>query len=312
LEHPPLKVSVIVPIRDTPQYLPGLLDALAAQTLPRDRFEVLIADDGSSPPLELPERWRDDGDWVRILPGPPQNSDAARNRAAAAARGEALAFLDGDCLPEPEWLENGIRALERADVIAGAVRFIRPEKLTVWALMDIDTTKDQERHVKLGYAETANLFVGRGLFEELGGYEDRHLYYGDFDFAQRAVAHGASLVYGGDALVWHPVRTDSSRFLRMVWRANRAYAMQMTLEGKQPQGLRLRNWLPLIQTYRGRRRAGRPFGLTADWFEQNGIQLRAADHVRALPALYLVVPYLSLLAQVQGMRDARRATARTR
>lgn len=51
---------------------------------------------------------------------------AARNRAARAARASNLAFTDADCLPEPDWLENGLIELESADLVAGEIRSIVP------------------------------------------------------------------------------------------------------------------------------------------------------------------------------------------
>src|SRR6185295_6604648 len=108
---------------------------------------------------------------------------AARNRAARAARAETLAFCDADCLPEPDWLEKGIAAVEgdaTGRVAAGRIRFVVPPRPTVWTLIDMDTTKDHRREVEIGNAETANLFVRREFFERLGGFDDSIPEHGDF------------------------------------------------------------------------------------------------------------------------------------
>src|SRR5919201_4454525 len=164
-------VSVIVPVRnDRGAHLRTLLAALAEQTLPRTRLEIVIGDDGSTDgsTKDLPTA---DG-WVRVLSGPPRSSYAARNRAARAARAPVLAFCDSDCRPEPDWLEAGLAALEDADLAAGRIRFIVPERRTIWTLIDMDTTKDHEREVEIGNAETANLFVRREVYERIGGFDD--------------------------------------------------------------------------------------------------------------------------------------------
>jgi glycosyltransferase involved in cell wall biosynthesis len=204
-------VSVIVPVRnDRGAYLRTLLDALASQTLPRSSFEIVIGDDGSTDGSTegLPT---DDG-WVRVLVGPPRNSYAARNRAARAARAPVLAFCDSDCRPEPDWLEAGLAALEGAELAAGRIRFIVPERRTIWTLMDMDSTKDHEREVAIANAETANLFVHREVYERLGGFDDSIPEHGDFDFALRAVASGARLVYAPEAVAWHPTRDPARSF----------------------------------------------------------------------------------------------------
>ena len=104
-----LAASVIVPVRNGRRHLEELLAALSGQTLPRDRFEVLIGDDGSTDGSTDGLATADG--WVRVFSGPPRSSYAARNRAARAARAETLAFCDADCLPEPDWLEKGIAAV---------------------------------------------------------------------------------------------------------------------------------------------------------------------------------------------------------
>lgn len=301
-----LLASVIVPVHNgRGDDLRCLLDALARQTIPRDRFEVVIADDGSTDGstdgLET-----DDG-WIRVSRGPKSNEFAARNRAVADARpSEVLAFTDSDCIPEPYWLEEGIKALEEADLAAGGVRFTLPERPTVWTLLDIETTKDGERMVQHGNAETANVLVRRELFERLGGWDGTLPNHGDYEFAQRCVANGAKLVYAPKALLWHPTRDRAKPFLRMLWIMNRWYAARTARAGQLPVALKLRCWLPIVSTLRGRRRWGYPVGLDRRRLEENGIQPSLGSRAAALPIIYLLVPYLRGLAQLQGFLEGRR------
>lgn len=298
-----LRASVIVPVRDGAHFLRELIPLLRRQTVPQTEFEVIIADDGSS---DDPLHGLKLDAWLRASRGEPQTEFAARNRAAGVARGQALAFIDVDCRPEPEWLERGLRALEDADVVAGALRFTLPERLTVWTLINIDTSKNQERRVRQGTAETANLFVTREMFERLGGFEPAFSYYGDFDFAQRTRGAGGKLVYADDALAWHPTRDRLRWNITMAWEGNRWYAAHVTRVGVRPRASKLREWVPIVQTYRGRRRAGQTATLDRAWFEKNGIRPSTWDNARALPIIYLVVPYVALVAQLVGWRDGRK------
>ena len=204
-----LRASVIVPVRNGRRDLERLLDALAVQTIPRSDFEVVIADDGST---DGTTEWLREleSDWVRVTAGGPHNSYAARNRAVAISRSDVLAFCDADCVPVADWLERGLAALGNTDVAAGRVRFILPTRRTVWTLLDMDTSKDHEREVRNGTAETANLFLRRELFDRVGGFEETIPEFGDFDFAQRAVQSGATLSFANDVVVWHPTRRPCS------------------------------------------------------------------------------------------------------
>jgi glycosyltransferase involved in cell wall biosynthesis len=302
-----LLASVIVPVRnDRGRHLQTLLDALSRQTLPREQFEVVIGDDGSTDGstagLETP-----DG-WVRVVCGPATNSYAARNRAARASRAPILAFCDSDCVPEPEWLEGGIRVLERQGAVrlaAGAIRFIVPDRKTIWTLIDVDTTKDHERSVKNGNAETANLFVPRELFDRVRGFDDSIPEHGDFDFTLRCVDAGADLAYARESLLWHPTRNDGRAFLRMLWVMHRWYAAREARAGRKPLGLKLRWWVPFVFHMRWRRESGRSIGLDRRWLSENGMRPRLADNLRAIPIMYLFLPYYTGAAQIRGWWDGR-------
>jgi GT2 family glycosyltransferase len=301
-----LAASVIVPVRNGRRHLELLLAALEKQTLPRERFEVLIGDDGSTDGST--DDLETEGGWLRVLKGGPRSSYAARNRAAGAARAPILAFCDADCQPEPDWLEAGIAAVESAEpetLAAGRVRFLVPDRPTVWTLVDMDTTKDHRREVEIGNAETANLFVRREFFERLDGFDDTIPEHGDFDFALRAVAAGAHLSYASEAVVWHPTRDTAKPFLRMVWIMHRWYAAREVRDGRRPLGLKLRWWVTPLHA-RWRRRSGRSFGLDRWWLGQNGVTPRLRDNVRAVPIIYVLMPVIAGVAQLRGWWDGRR------
>jgi hypothetical protein len=243
---------------------------------------------------------------VHVLAGPPANSYAARNRAAGAARGSVLAFCDADCDPEPTWLEAGLAALQDAELAAGRIRLRPPARRTVWALLDMDSFKDHELQVRNGTAETANLFVRRQVFDELGGFDDSLPEHGDFDFVARCLGAGARLVFAEAAMVSHPTRDSARSFLRAVWIYNRWYAARESRADRLPEGLKLRSWVPVVQPLRSRRRFGRSLGPDRRWLGANGVHPSRWETLRALPAMYLLVPYLSGLAQLRGWRDGRR------
>jgi glycosyltransferase involved in cell wall biosynthesis len=299
-----LLVSVIAPVRDMDARARALLEALEQQTFPRERFEVILADDGSTSQSLLALATPDD--HVRVLPGPRANSYAARNRAVAAAKGSIIASCDADCKPEPDWLEQGIATLQHADVVGGLIRFIVPDHPTVWALLDMSTFLDQRQAVRAGYGVTANLFFRRELFDRVGGFDDTQPNQGDYDFVSRCVAAEARLVFAPEAVVWHPTRDSARRVLRKLWAVNRRYAERESSARRKPEGLKLRNWVPVVQTVRGRRRAGRPVWLDPERLAESGVHPTIGDHLRVLPLIYLLVPYLSGLAQFQGWMVGRR------
>ncbi len=307
------QVSVVVPARNGMRDLTALITALERQTLPRESFEVIVADDGST---DDPQRLATDDGWIRVVLGPPTTSYAARNRGLAAARAPVIAFSDADCVPEPEWLAEGLAALAQADVVAGRIRFLAPERRSTWAFIDMETSKNQERLVQLGLAETANLFVRRALLDELHGFDGSIASNGDYDFVERCVGRGARLAFSSRARVAHPVRQTRAAVLRAHWIYCTSYAERAARDGKRVEGLKFRNWVPVAGVVRSRVRHGiSVLGPDEEWLAANGVRLSTWERVRALPVIYLVLPYWRNTAQLAGWwrgRQRRSLSARRR
>lgn len=99
------------------------LAALAALTYPRDDFEVLVVDDGSSPPADtITERYAERLP-LRLLHRNGEGPARARNVALHQARGDYVVFTDDDCAPEASWLnayDDAFRSMPAA-AFGGAV-----------------------------------------------------------------------------------------------------------------------------------------------------------------------------------------------
>ena len=103
--------------------LVGTIGALEAQTWPRASTEWLVVVDSEVPPADRAEigaRFPE----VRIVEAEANNYFEAKNAGARAASGEFVALLDGDCAPDPEWLER-LMARSTPDVaaVAGRTRY---------------------------------------------------------------------------------------------------------------------------------------------------------------------------------------------
>lgn len=294
-----LGASVIVPVRNDPDRVDEVLRRLDLQTLPCERFEVVIGDDGSRAD-RAPRVASADG-RRRVVTGPPRTSYAARNRAAAAARGAALAFCDSDCRPRPDWLATALAALDGGDVVAGEVIFAPPRRPSRWSLLTIDMFLDQERNVAFGRGVTANLVVRRELFERLRGFDESLPSGGDYDFVERALAAGARLVYAPDAVVEHPTIDRARPFLRKVWQTNRCSGARRARAGADLDPIGLLAFVPLFGAMLARRHARRPLlRLHAPRLRSAGVAPRWREEAGAMLALYGVVCYVAGAARALG------------
>lgn len=203
-----ISFSVIVPVYEMWELVPGLLDALGQQTIGSERFEVILADNGSrrfEPPATLPPN-------VRIVRCEQPGSYAARNAAAADAGGDWFVFTDADCLPRKEWLAALAEAIgqqREPTVLVGAVEmFAAGDKPNAYEIYDLVRGIPQQRYASRGYGATANLAVARTMFQELGGFDGARFSGGDAAFCRRATAAGAAIVYIDAARVRHPARAS--------------------------------------------------------------------------------------------------------
>jgi glycosyltransferase involved in cell wall biosynthesis len=297
-----LLASVVVPARDCAGDVRELLAALEAQTVPRDCFEVVVGDDGSSDDIRSLET--PDG-RVRVASGPPRNAYAALRRAAECAHAPALAVCDADSRPEPGWLEAGLAALERAELVGGRIEAIVPHSRTIWTLLYLELNLDQEGTIRRGKCLTGNLFVTRELYDRVGGFDGALASYGDFDFAERCLRAGARLAFAPDAVVGHPTRDDARSFLSRVWSSNYSGAARELRHGRP---LRLATnafYVPLYGMARSRRHRGLPFRLDRRRLAANGIPVRLRDELAAGPITYALLPYLAGLASLRARRDFR-------
>ena len=229
--EPELPVSVVIAYYEAPEALELTLAALEGQTYPRELFEVVIVDDGSSEPLVAPA-----GSplAVRVVHQEDRGFGLARarNTGARAANCEILVFLDCDMMPEAGWLSEharwhhaacdaltlGFRTHVEVDGIDAAMVRTRPGSLA-----ELFDGRPTERPEWIEYHMTrtrgltsddddlfrmvtgGNLGVSRSFFEYAGAYDESFTQWGgeDTEFGYRAFVRGGLLVPVPDAMCWH-------------------------------------------------------------------------------------------------------------
>jgi|HubBroStandDraft_1064217.scaffolds.fasta_scaffold25847_2 GT2 family glycosyltransferase len=116
-----LQVSVVLATYNRLDSLIRLLASLARQTLPPDRFEVIVVDDGSTIPVRghvNPSRYAFS---VRIIEQANGGPSSARHHGVLEARGEILVLVDDDMDLPPGFLEThlGYHASDRSTAVFG-------------------------------------------------------------------------------------------------------------------------------------------------------------------------------------------------
>ena len=230
-------MSVIVPHYRDLRGLERCLAALEAQSYPADRREVIVADNASPEGPEVVERTI--RGRARLVVEPEKGAGPARNRGVSVAGGEILAFIDSDCVAEPDWLEAGVRALAGHDLVGGRVRVLveDPRRMSAAEAFERVFAFDFKTYIeKKGFTGAGNLFCPRPVFDAVGGFRTRVSE--DVEWSKRAQAQGFKLGYAPAAVVGHPGRRTWQE-LRAKWKRVNAETFALSQERKFP---RLR-WL---------------------------------------------------------------------
>jgi len=184
-------VTAVVVTRDRPRLLADALASVAAQRRPP--LELRIGDDGEADLSDALAALG--GIEATVVRTGAAGAGTARNRAAAGARGDALAFLDDDDRWLPEHLQGLAAALaDPAVALAfGDCAVVREELGPEGAraerarrVIAHDWDAVLMRHDD--FIPPSAWLVRRALFERLGGFDESFRYSEDWDFLMRAAS----------------------------------------------------------------------------------------------------------------------------
>jgi GT2 family glycosyltransferase len=215
----------VIPHYDDLDHLSRCLELLERQTLTRDSFEVIVSDNNSRCGLRAVETAV--AGRARIVSAVDPGAGPARNEGAKVARGAALAFIDSDCRPVPDWLEQGLLGLDRHPVVGGPVIMEPADPTAPTAEEAFDVVFGfnalEFLHTR-GFIGTGNLFVRRDVFDRVG--EFRSGISEDVEWSHRATSLGVPLHHVPGAVVGHPARRSRDDLLR-TWsrRMREAYLL---------------------------------------------------------------------------------------
>ena len=198
-------VSIVVTTRNEEPHVGQLLESLAHQDPP---FEIVLVDALSRDrTVAVAEEFRARHPGLLRIVVRGCSRGGGRNVGVAEARGEYVAFIDGDCLADSGWLGRLRLSFGPKTVVAGLTVAIG--KPRYGALERVELFQG-------GYDVTypsCNLVYPRALFERLGGFDTRFVTAEDIDLNLRAVRDGASIRYDDQAIVLHHMRATFVRFL---------------------------------------------------------------------------------------------------
>jgi glycosyltransferase involved in cell wall biosynthesis len=206
-------VSFVIPCLNAVRTLDFCLDSIFKVDYPKEQYEVIVVDNGSTDgTLGIVKRYDTQG-----FSRPGLTVSALRNYGVLHSKGKILAFLDSDCVIQKDWLMNALKILRDEQIGATGCSYGIPENASwvvkAWYLPQQDSPRE------ISFIPSGNLVVPREIFEQVKGFNEQLIAGEDFDFCQRVHTAGYRIIASRLVQAIHLDDTDSLKKLlkKEIW-----------------------------------------------------------------------------------------------
>lgn len=192
------KFSIVCAFLNRENDIQRVVDSLLSQDF-SEKFEIILIDNGSTDQtLNILKPYPDNFSNIKIIDGSYCKGSpySARNIGIRESIGDYVAFIDG--YANSNWLSEANNELicNNVDILAGKVNIEIDNNSSTYQLYDAIFSIDNEKIVrKFQRAPTANLFIKKEVFTELGLFNEKIRSGGDMIFTSNAVKGGAVIKY---------------------------------------------------------------------------------------------------------------------
>jgi cellulose synthase/poly-beta-1,6-N-acetylglucosamine synthase-like glycosyltransferase len=218
-----MRIAVTSAVYNEEKNIARFIEALLNQSFSAD--EIIIVDDGSTDgTAEIIKKYATEHESVQYYFQENKGPATARNLAWKKSTSEFCLFTDGDCIPEPDWIENLIPAFDDSDVgaVAGTYSTLNPENFLASFIGYEIEWRYRNIKAEVNAHGSYNLAVRKSVLEEIGGFrEDYPKPSGeDFDLTYK-ISKRYKIIFVREAVVGHFHPESLSWYLKN--QARRAY-----------------------------------------------------------------------------------------
>lgn len=215
-------ISIIIPAKNEAQYLGQCLNSLSALIFPAERYEIILADNGSTDQTaQIAQSY-----GARVVPLPEKTTiSAVRNGGASRASGDILVFLDADCTVAKDWLLSAELYFDRDDISCFGSSPIIPDNATwvekTWFL----ARKSHQQVFERDWQESTNMFIPKIVFERAGRFNEELATCEDVDLSYRLLKFG-KIISDTRIVAFHhrDPKTIREFFFKEKWRGKSNYS----------------------------------------------------------------------------------------
>ena len=222
-------ITIIVPAKNEEKTIGKCLHSL--KSLNYSNYEIIVVNDGSTDGTEeILKRFN----GITVLTTKGIGPSMARNLAIEKSGGEYLAFTDGDCLIDKEWL-NQLLAYFTDDTIMGiGGDQLQPEDETSFGrnvhdffnliAFSTDYLKTEKEVMDIRHNPTCNMMYRKAAFEKIGNFKKDLWPCEDLEFDCRLIRSGYRLIFNPKAIIYHYRPKNLKKFGQFHFRYGRAHA----------------------------------------------------------------------------------------
>jgi len=218
------KITVIIPAYNAEKTIKKTLDAVLSQDLSKNRFEIIVVNDGSTDNTKkIVSKFKK----VKLVSIKHSGPAVARNRGAKVAKGEIIAFTDADCVPKNDWLKNLISPFKKSETVGVAGTYETLNKNQFMArFIGYEIEQRHESMKKLAsidFVGTYNCAYRKSIFRKIYGFDESFLVASgeDPELSFRMKKAGHKIVFRPKAIVLHSHPDTLKKYLKQKY--NRAF-----------------------------------------------------------------------------------------
>jgi glycosyltransferase involved in cell wall biosynthesis len=198
-------VSIVVPAHHASETIDRCLDALSRQTVPRESYEIIVVDDGSSDGTRIRVESHAGG---RLLTQARSGPAAARNLGVQHANGGIVLFTDADCEPAPDWIEQMLVPFREEQVVGVKGIYLSHQRETVARFVQIEYEDRYDRmahQASIDFVDTYAAGYRRHILLAHGGFDPTfpEASVEDQELSFRLAEQGYTMVFAPLARVYH-------------------------------------------------------------------------------------------------------------
>ena len=243
-------VSVVIVNYNGKEYIDRCLEAVCRSSY--TNIEIMVIDNGSRDgSIEILDEYeRKNSNFKSVRLNNNYGPSYARNRGVSESKGDYLAFLDNDTVPDPDWL-TPIVNIFREDTTVGACQcklllLREPEKFDyagdflsqIGFLVQKVEGGEKDRgqadgNFEILSAKSAGMAIRKDVFEQIGGFDkDYFIYLEETDLGWRTWLAGYRIIFVPDSVVYHEFGTTNiidpgSQNYRVKFHGTKNYIMTL-------------------------------------------------------------------------------------